>query len=58
VAVVYLREWEAKTASRYKPRLGHHEVVTVARRFYVQLRMCDLVVLSVLPAIAWRCPGC
>jgi hypothetical protein len=35
VAVVYLREREAKMASGHKPRLGHHEVVPVARRFYV-----------------------
>jgi hypothetical protein len=34
--------------------LGHYEVIQVPRRFYVQLRVCDLVVLAVPPAIAWE----
>jgi hypothetical protein len=34
-AVAYLREREAKSTSGRKPRLGHYEVVQVARRFYV-----------------------
>jgi hypothetical protein len=50
-AVVYLREREAKSTSGRKPRLGHHEVVQVARRFYVKLRACDLLVLAMSPAI-------
>jgi hypothetical protein len=53
-AVVYLMEREAKSSSGRKPHLGHHEVVSVARHFYVQLRTCDLVVLAVPPAIAWE----
>jgi hypothetical protein len=47
-------EREAKSMSGCKPRLGHYEVVQVARRFYVQLRACDLVFLAVPPAIAWE----
>jgi hypothetical protein len=53
-AVAYLREREAKSTSGHKPRLGHYEVVQVARHFYVQLRACDLVILAVPPAIAWE----
>jgi hypothetical protein len=52
-AVAYFREREAKSTSGRKPRLGHYEVVQVARRFYIQLRVCDLVILAVPPAIAW-----
>jgi hypothetical protein len=51
-AVVYLRKREAKLMSSRKPHLGHHEIVQVARRFYVHLRACDLLVLAVPPAIA------
>jgi hypothetical protein len=53
-AVAYLREREGRSTSGCKPRLGHYEVVQVPRRFYVHLRECDLVVLSVPPAIAWE----
>jgi hypothetical protein len=53
-AVVHLSEREAKAVSGRRPRLGHHGVVYVPRRFYVQLRTCDLVILSVPPAIAWE----
>jgi hypothetical protein len=53
-AAIYLWERESKTTSGRKPRLGHHELVLVPRRFYVQIRMCDLIVLSVMPAIAWE----
>jgi hypothetical protein len=51
-AVAYLREREAKSTSGRKPRLGHYEVIHVPRRFYVQLRACELVVLAIPPAIA------
>jgi hypothetical protein len=53
-AVAYLREREGRSTSGHKPRMGHYEVVQVPRRFYVQLRECDLVVLAVPPAIAWE----
>jgi hypothetical protein len=53
-AVIYLREREAKSTSGRKPRLGHYEIVQVAMRFYVQFRACDLVILSMSPAIAWE----
>jgi hypothetical protein len=53
-AVAYLREREAKSTSGRKHRVGHYEVVQVPRRFYVQLRACDLVVLAVPLAIAWE----
>jgi hypothetical protein len=53
-AVAYLREREGRSMSGCKPRLGHYEVVQVPRRFYVQLRECDLVILAVPPAIAWE----
>jgi hypothetical protein len=49
--VAYLREWEGRSTSGHKPRLGHHEVISVPRRFYVYLRECNLVVP---PAIAWE----
>jgi hypothetical protein len=51
-AVAYLREREGRLTSSRKPRLGHYEVIPMPRRFYVQLRECDLVVLVVPPAIA------
>jgi hypothetical protein len=38
--------------SSHKPCPGHHDVVQVPRRFYMQLRSCDLVILSVPPGIA------
>jgi hypothetical protein len=50
-AVAYLREREGRSTPGRKPCLGHHEVIPVPRRFYVQLRECDLVVP---PAIAWE----
>jgi hypothetical protein len=53
-AVVCLREREAKKVSSRRPRLGHQDMVQVPRHFYVHLRTCDLVVLSVPPAIAWE----
>jgi hypothetical protein len=53
-AVAYLREREGRSTSGHKPQMGHYEVVQVPRRFYVQLRECDLVVLAVPPAIAWE----
>jgi hypothetical protein len=49
-AVAYLREREGRSTSGRKPRLGHYGFIPVPRRFYVQLRECDLVVP---PAIAW-----
>jgi hypothetical protein len=49
--VVYLRNRESRSASGRKPRLGHHEVIPMARRFCVQLGTCDLVVVAVPPAI-------
>jgi hypothetical protein len=33
--VAYLREREGRSTSSRKPRLGHHEVIPVPRRFYV-----------------------
>jgi hypothetical protein len=53
-AVTYLREREGRSTSGRKPCLGHYEVIQVPRRFYVQLRACDLVVLVVSTAIAWE----
>jgi hypothetical protein len=53
-AVAYLREREGRSTSGRKPRLEHYEVVPVPRRFYVQLRECNLVILFVPPAIAWE----
>jgi hypothetical protein len=53
-AVAYLREREGRSTSGRKPCLGHYEVIPVPRRFYVQLRECDLVVLVVPPVIAWE----
>jgi hypothetical protein len=50
-AVAYLRDWEGRSTSGHKPRLGHYEVAQVPRCFYVQLREYDLVVP---PAIAWE----
>jgi hypothetical protein len=50
--VVHLREKEAKKVAGRRPRLGYQDVVQVPRQFYVQLRPCDLVVLSVPPGIA------
>jgi hypothetical protein len=52
--VVRLREREAKKVSDHRPCLGHQNVVQVPRRFYVQLKICDLVILSMLPAISWE----
>jgi hypothetical protein len=52
--VAYLREREGRSTSGRKPCLGHHEVILVPRRFYIQLRECYLVVLVVPPAIAWE----
>jgi hypothetical protein len=53
-AVAYLREREGRSTSSRKPHLGHYEVIPVPRRFYVQLRECDLVVFVVPPDIAWE----
>jgi hypothetical protein len=33
--VAYLREREGRSTSGRKPRLGHHEVILVPRRYYV-----------------------
>jgi hypothetical protein len=50
----HLGEREAKSTTVRKPCLGHYEVVQVPRRFYVQLRACNLVVLAIPPIIAWE----
>jgi hypothetical protein len=50
--VVHLREQEARKVSGRRPRPGHQDVVQVPRRFFVRLRTCDLVALSMPPAIA------
>jgi hypothetical protein len=52
VVVVHLRKKEARKVAGRRPRLGYQDVVQVPRHFYVQLRLCDLVVLSVPPGIA------
>jgi hypothetical protein len=52
--VEYLQEREARSSSGRRPFLGHHDVVLVARCFYVHLRTSDLIVLSVPPCIAWE----